>query len=61
MYLKNDALLLAGVFENFIETCSKIYYLDSEKFHSGPGLSWQAASKNTEVKLELLTLTLICN
>ena len=37
---KNDTLLLAGVFENFRETCLKIYHLDSAKFLSVPGLAW---------------------
>ena len=35
--------------------CLKIYHLDPVKFLSAPGLVWQAAFKNTEVKLELLT------
>ena len=37
--------------------CLKIYHLDPVKSLSGPGLSWQAALKKTEVKLELLTDT----
>ena len=55
MYLKIDTLILADVFENFRKTCLKIYQLDPAKFLSAPGLAWQAALKNTEVKLELLT------
>ena len=35
--------------------CLKTYYLDSAKFLSGPGLSWQGALKKTRVKLQLLT------
>ena len=54
LYLKNDPLLLVDVFENFRKMCFKIYCLDTVKVLSAPGLAWQAAFKNTEVKLELL-------
>ena len=37
-YLKNDVLLLADVFESFIDTCLKSYKLDY--YFSSPGLSW---------------------
>ena len=55
LYLKSDALLLADVFQNFRKTCLKEYKLAPEKFISVPGLALQAALKNPEVKLELLT------
>ena len=55
LYLKNDPLFLADVFENFRNICGNIYELDPAKFLSAPGLAWQAASKKAEVKLELLT------
>ena len=55
LYLKSDVLLLADVFEIFWEMCLKSYELDSVKFISAHGLAWQAALRNTEVKLELLT------
>ena len=35
--------------------CLKIYELNSAKFLSAPGLAWQATSKKTKVKLDLLT------
>ena len=35
--------------------CLKICHLDPVKYFSAPGSAWQAALKNTEVKLELLT------
>ena len=54
-YLKNDKLVLADVFKNFMEICLKIYHLDPAKFLSAPRLAWQATLKNTVVKLELLT------
>ena len=33
----------------------EIYELDPVKFHSAPGLAWEAALKNIKVELELLT------
>ena len=47
--------MLADVFENFRNTCIKVYELDPAHFLSAPGLAWQACLKKTEVKLELLT------
>ena len=35
--------------------CLKIYKLDPAKFLSALGLAWQAALKNTRVKLDVLT------
>ena len=55
MYVQSDTLLLVDVFENFRNTCLKIYELDPAKFLSAPGLAWQAALKKTKVKLDLLT------
>ena len=46
---------MTDVFKNFRKMCLKVYHLDPLKFLSAPGLSWQAALKKTEVKLELLT------
>ena len=43
LYVQSDTLLLADVFENFINMCLKIYEADSTKFLSAPGLAWQAA------------------
>ena len=36
---KKDKLLLAGVFEKFIDTCLKFYALDPCQYFSSPGLS----------------------
>ena len=40
LYVQIDALLLADVFENFINICIKIYELHPVKFISAPGLAW---------------------
>ena len=53
LYVQSDTLLLADVFENFRNTCIKVYELDPTHLLSAPGLAWQACL--TEVKLELLT------
>ena len=56
-HLKKDVLLLADAFDNFINTCLKLYKLDPYYF-SSPGLSWGVMSKMTGVKLtKYLTLT----
>ena len=39
-YLKKDVLLLADVYEKFIDTCLKYYGLDPCHYFSSPGLSW---------------------
>ena len=51
-YLEKDVLLLAEVFEKFINTSLKCYGLDPCHYFSSPGLSWDAISKMTGVKLE---------
>ena len=51
-YLKKDVLLLADVFEKFIDTCLKFYGLDPCHYFSSPGLSWDAMLKMTGMKLE---------
>ena len=51
LYVQCDTLLLADVFEKFIDTCIDVYGLDPSYFLSAPGLAWQACLKKTEVKL----------
>ena len=40
LYVQSDTLLLADVFENFRNTCLKVYELDPAHFLSLPGLAW---------------------
>ena len=60
LYVQNDTLLLADVFENFRKKSIGIYELDPAHFLSATGLVatglvWLACLKKTEVKLELLS------
>ena len=48
----NDVLLLADVFEKFIDTCLKFYGLDPCHHFSSLGLSWDAMLKITGMRLE---------
>ena len=40
LYVQNDTLLLADVFENFRNMCIKVYELGPVHFLSAPGLAW---------------------
>ena len=44
-YFKKDVLLMADVYEKFIDTCLKYYRLDPCHYLSSPGLSWDAMLK----------------
>ena len=57
LYVQNDILLLADVFENFSNKYIEIYELDPAHFSFAPGSAWQACLKKTGVELELLTDT----
>ena len=54
-YMKKDVLLLAHVFEKFIDTCLKVYGLHPCHYFSSPGLTWNAMLKMTCVKLEKIS------
>ena len=54
---KKDVLLLADVFEKFIDTHLKFYGLDPCSYFSSPGLSWDAMLKMTDVKVEKISDT----
>ena len=51
-YFKKYVLLLADVYEKFIDTCLKYYGLDPCHYFSSPGLSWNAMLKMTGIELE---------
>ena len=48
--MQKDVLLLADVFEKFIDTCLKFYGPDPCHYFGSPGLSWDAMLKMTGVK-----------
>ena len=52
LYLKSDVLLLADVFENFLDVCMSNYGLDPCWYYMSPGLSWDALLKATNIYLE---------
>ena len=54
LYNVSDVLLLADIFENFRDVCSKNYALDPAWYYTSPGLAWDAALKLTKIELELL-------
>ena len=47
-------LLLADVFENFRNTCLKVYELDPAHFLSLPGSAWQACLKKNKHKIRII-------
>ena len=54
LYIQSNTLL-ADVLESFQNNCLEIFELDPVHFISSLGLAWQAALRETKVKLELLT------
>ena len=55
LYLKSHVLLLANVFEKFINTFLDYYRLDLCHYFSSPGLSWNAMLKMAGVGLEVIS------
>ena len=55
LLFQSNTFLLVYVFENFRNICLEIYEHPPAKNFSIPRLAWQAALKNTKVKLDLLT------
>ena len=55
MIIVISVFLLADVLEKLINTCLEYYELDPCHYVSGPGLSWDAMLKMTEIELELIS------
>ena len=55
LYMATDVALLADVFESFRNSTLENYGLDPAHFYTAPGLSWEAALKQTKIRLELIT------
>ena len=51
---KTDALLLAEIFESFVNKCLEHYGLNPCYYFSSPGLSWDAMLKMTGIELEII-------
>ena len=56
LYLKTGVLLLADVFERFINTCSDYYGLDPCHYFSSLRSSWDAMLKMTGIELGLISV-----
>ena len=54
LYLKCDVLLLADVFENFVNNRLKNYGSKSSDYMSAPALIWNAMLNMTKVELEFI-------
>ena len=55
LYLKTDVLLLADIFEKFVNTYLDYYGLDPCCYFNRPGLSWDAMLKMAGIELELIS------
>ena len=54
LYVQSNTLLLADVFENFRNTCIKVYELDPGHFLSLPELAWKAYFKKNKHKIRII-------
>ena len=53
-YLKNDVLLLTGIFQKYIDTCKKAYGINPLYSYSTPSFTWNAGLKLTGVTLDYI-------
>ena len=54
LYVQSDTLLLADVFENFRNTCLKVYELDAAHFLLLPGTSKASMFKENEHRIRII-------
>ena len=54
VYVIDDVLKLADIFENFREMCLIHYKLDPCWYYTAPGLSWDAMLKITDISLQVI-------
>ena len=54
LYLKMDALQLAEVFENFVQTSTEEYGINPLYSYLTPGYSWKTGLKMTKIKLDFI-------
>ena len=52
-YLKMDILQLTDIFENFVQTSTEEYGINTLYSFSAPGYTWKAGLKFTNIKLDL--------
>ena len=54
LYLKMDVLQLADVFENFVESSTRVYKINPLYSYSLPDYTWKAGLKLTNIKLDFI-------
>ena len=55
LYFQKNVLLLADMFEKFINMCLDYYGLDPCHYFSSPGLNWDAMLKMARIGLDLIS------
>ncbi|CAN7939664.1 unnamed protein product [Ixodes hexagonus] len=55
LYLKQDVLLLADVFESIRDVCLQTYKLNACWYFTTPGLAWDAMLNVTKIRLLMIT------
>ena len=54
LYVQNNTLLLADVFENFRNMCLETQKLDPDRFLTAPGLTWKKILKKDQNKIRFI-------
>ena len=53
-FLQMDVLQLGDVFENFLESSTREYYINHLYSYSLPGYTWKTGLKITKIKLDFI-------